>query len=67
MQRLLIVAEELKNMGFDTKIILKNMCVKVTLKNRKPSKMEVETALEQIFDEIKFNLITSFDGIIIVL
>lgn len=59
-----LVADELKNSGFQTKVIVSNG-VKVSLSNRKPSKMEVETALEQIFDSIQFQVIGVPDGVLV--
>lgn len=56
-----LVASELKSAGFDTKGIRYNR-VDVSLRSRVVSIAEVETALAQLFNGVKFNLIrTSVD------
>lgn len=65
MQRTLLTADELKNAGFEVKVNASNKSIFVSLKNRKPSKMEIETALEQRFDEIKFNVTSLSDCVLV--
>lgn len=55
MQNANLVADELHAVGFRTKVLVSN-AVEVSLSNRKPSRMEVETALEQIFEGINFQV-----------
>lgn len=60
-----LVANELQAVGFETKV--KGDVVKVTLTTRKVSTLEVATALAQVFNEIEFTLITSFNGVIVLI
>lgn len=61
-----LVAHELREAGFETTI--SDNQVNVSLRNRKVSKAEVETVLEQIFEDISFKVETAlffapFDGV----
>lgn len=61
-----IVASELNQMGFKTLVTETNdSAVAVSLTSRKISKMEVETALDQVFQEINFNCISRPYGILV--
>ena len=55
MQNANLIADELHKAGFRTKVVTSN-CVAVSLTNRKPSTMEVETALNDIFEGIAFDV-----------
>ena len=59
-----LVANELHEMGFRTKVFTSN-AVTVKLSNRKVSQMEVQTALLQAFDVIQFKLCSLTDGILV--
>lgn len=58
-----LVANELKAVGF--KAQAKGNAVEVSLSNRKPSKMEVETALEQVFDSIQFEVRSTNNSVLV--
>jgi hypothetical protein len=58
-----LVATELHNAGFETKITPNG--INATLTNRNPSKMELTTALDKIFPEIDFNLTSTNNGVFI--
>ena len=60
-----LVADELHNVGFATKI-KRTGAVKVTLSNRKVYKPEVQECLELLFEGISFTLIQSFNGVLVV-
>ncbi len=57
------VASELKNTGFETRV--KGSSVLVSLKNHQVSQMEVRFALEQIFEDIGFNIQNDVYGILV--
>ena len=59
-----LVANELHEMGFRTKVFASN-AVQVTLTNRKVSTMEVIDALEQAFDVIQFRTVSTVDGVLV--
>ena len=63
MEHQILVATEIKKAGFVTELFANGIIVKLT--NRKVSKMEVETALNQIFDEIQFDLQSLSTGVFI--
>lgn len=60
------IASELNKVGFKTKVLtgIIRSTVRVTLQNRKVSRMEVVTALEEIF-ETSFEVRSTSDGVII--
>lgn len=62
MQNVNLLANELHNAGFRTKVLTSNT-VRVDLSTRKPSTQEVEAALEQIFDGIQFNVRSTADAV----
>jgi len=59
-----LTATELKNIGFETEIFTSETVI-VSLTSRKVSKMEVETALNQIFDSIEFKLQSTNNGVMV--
>lgn len=59
-----LVADELHSVGFRTKAFLNN-AVEVSLSNRKPSAMEVEIALDNIFDGIQFQVKSNSQSVIV--
>lgn len=68
--RLSQVAIELALSGFATNEYYnqdtgESYIVEVRLKNRKPSAMEVESALEQIFEDVQFNVKSSTNCVIV--
>ena len=58
-----LVANELSNAGFKAEIF--GDSVIVTLTNRKVSQMEVETALDQIFDGNVFDCTSIANGVLV--
>jgi len=63
MTHLNLVADELHKAGFG--IVQNQNSVSVYLKNRKPSAMEVETALDQIFEGIEFQVKSTSNAVIV--
>jgi len=63
MTNLNIIAKELKNQGFVAN--LKMGGVFVELNTRTVGKMEVEIALDQVFDGIDFNLSRIYNGVLV--
>lgn len=59
-----LVADELHSAGFRTKVLTSNGVI-VSLISRKVSTMEVETALDQIFDGIDFHCQSTIDGVLV--
>ena len=59
-----LVANELHSAGFKSQVFTKNM-VLVSLTNRKPSKMEVLTALDQNFESINFSCQSTPQGVLV--
>jgi hypothetical protein len=49
-----LVANELKNVGFQTRVLTDNT-VEVSLKYRKINTLEILYLTDELFDEIKFN------------
>jgi hypothetical protein len=58
-----IIANELRNVGFKVKVMY--VGVEVTLDNRKVNTMEVKHALDQIFGDIEFNVMSSRNGVVV--
>lgn len=58
-----LVASELHKAGFA--VVETSNTVSVYLKNRKPSTMEVETVLEQVFDGIQFEVKSTNNAVIV--
>lgn len=48
-----LIAKEMNKIGFQTKVVSSGVIVSL---NRAMSRMEIEIALEQIFDTITFNI-----------
>lgn len=59
-----LVSDELHAAGFRTKVLVSN-AVKVDLSNRKLSTMEVEIALDNIFEGINFNCKSNSNSVIV--
>ena len=59
-----IVADELHNAGFRTKVLTSN-AVQVSLSNRKPSTMEVWITLREIFEDITFTVKSLVDTVLV--
>lgn len=60
-----LIANELYNSGFQTKVLTSN-AVKVSLSKRKPSTMEVWIALDQLFEGISFTVKSLSDSVLVV-
>ena len=60
-----LVATELHDAGFSTKVITGDT-VKVSLSNRKPSTMEVWITLREIFEDITFTVKSSVDSVLVI-
>ena len=56
-----LIVEELENTGFNAEF--NGNAIVVSLTNRKPSKMEVEAALDNAFDGIKFEVKSTDKGV----
>jgi len=59
-----LVADELHETGFRTKVFTSNGVI-VSLTNRKVGRIEVETALDQIFDGLQLNCQSISEGVLV--
>lgn len=61
-----LVANELHNSGFRTKVLTGN-AVQVSLTSRKVSTIEVKYALDQLFEDINFTVKSLVDSVLVII